>query len=250
MKPNPVTRICETCGKPFTRPASQMLRYKGGQRFCSHECRGLSERKRVTLTCDRCGRAFEKIPSHVWSSSNYCSDACARADHGSKITGERHPKWQGGYRGGYGVDWPAIRLAALLRAGEVCEECGVSNDQHRAMHGCDLHVHHRIPFRVSGSHAPENLQVLCVQCHAQAESKVSNLRPLTPIRTSGKRPGGAYDRCPQCKGKKARHAHLCRSCKTAKHRAESTRFVCPICGGYKANTTSPRCWECRVARRT
>ncbi len=75
----------------------------------------------------------------------------------------------------YGPDWPAIRVAMVLRDGERCRFCGA---QGAANH--PLEVHHLTPLRsflqqypraaaLKLAHDPENLVTLCGPCHRQVE---------------------------------------------------------------------------------
>ena len=50
------------------------------------------------------------------------------------------------------------RRAALDRAGWRCEQCERAGR---------LEVHHKRPLHKGGSHALDNLQVLCVSCHIE-----------------------------------------------------------------------------------
>lgn len=60
---------------------------------------------------------------------------------------------------GYTHDWPAISKAIRAQAGYVCSECHVDLSRHH--HLC--HVHHI--NRVKTDNSPENLRVLCKDCH-------------------------------------------------------------------------------------
>lgn len=63
-------KICSICGKEFTT-------YRHSQKYCSKECRGKADRKRVICTCDYCGVKFEKpINAYHSNGRNYCSDDC------------------------------------------------------------------------------------------------------------------------------------------------------------------------------
>ncbi|MOA18317.1 hypothetical protein D3C78_1386270 [compost metagenome] len=60
---------------------------------------------------------------------------------------------------GYTSDWADISKATREQAGYVCSDCGVDLSSHR--HLC--HTHHI--NRVKTDNRPENLQVLCMDCH-------------------------------------------------------------------------------------
>lgn len=68
--------------------------------------------------------------------------------------------------------WRAKREGALKNSWFRCEECGSQ--------GSDLHVHHVTYDRVGGDERPEDLQVLCSDCHyyhhAFAKAYVAHVR--------------------------------------------------------------------------
>lgn len=45
------------------------------QQFCSRECKSQSQKKRITLQCDGCGKRFENFP-YLKRKTNYCSLDC------------------------------------------------------------------------------------------------------------------------------------------------------------------------------
>lgn len=55
-----------------------------------------------------------------------------------------------------GDRWRAIKEAAIIRAGYKCLVCSV---------GPPLEVHHNTYYRVFGNELPEDLSVLCRDCH-------------------------------------------------------------------------------------
>jgi hypothetical protein len=57
--------------------------------------------------------------------------------------------------------WLEIREHALIRSKRKCEGCGISNSK--------LDVHHDNYERVGGNELPQDLLVLCPDCHAKAE---------------------------------------------------------------------------------
>jgi len=66
-------KTCENCGSIF------MSKNKHA-RFCSIKCSQIYRYREnhVTLTCDYCGKQFDRIKSKVRSDYNYCSDKCFR----------------------------------------------------------------------------------------------------------------------------------------------------------------------------
>lgn len=94
----------------------------------------------------------------------WCSRACLRAERrGTEV------------RGGYGSSWSERRMEAIEQAGECCERCGMGMGRHQEQHGTELHVHHKIPFKVFGrkhheiANSPWNLMVVCTTCHQAVE---------------------------------------------------------------------------------
>lgn len=61
----------------------------------------------------------------------------------------------------YPPDWDE-RKAAARGASGVCEDCGAD---------WQLHVHHRRQISNGGSHRPENLMLLCAECHGFRHGK-------------------------------------------------------------------------------
>ena len=62
--------ICQYCGKEFYAD-------RKGRKFCSNECRSLSQRKRITTKCEQCGKVIQKkkcLYENV--EHHYCSIKC------------------------------------------------------------------------------------------------------------------------------------------------------------------------------
>jgi 5-methylcytosine-specific restriction endonuclease McrA len=67
---------------------------------------------------------------------------------------------------GYGKKWDSMRRAILIRDNFQCRQCG------RLCGGKgEAHVDHIIPKKKSGSNAEQNLQTLCVSCHAKKTNR-------------------------------------------------------------------------------
>lgn len=192
-----MTHTCETCTATFERPPSQ----RG--RFCSRACGYAAMRgagnpmhdpgARVTRTCMTCSATFE-----TWRSEpgRYCSRACLGCANGKRVAVERRKRVDyvcevcgtlaqarpcelprkrfcsrkcsheamrtaSDYR--YGEDWLSQRRAARARDGYECQECGALKH---------LHVHHKVPYRISRSNALANLVTLCASCHTTEEARL------------------------------------------------------------------------------
>lgn len=64
-----------------------------------------------------------------------------------------------------------LREIAILRDGEKCVECGMTRKEHIAKWGKDLHVNHKDHTKVNSL---ENLETLCIRCHAKKSHYKSN----------------------------------------------------------------------------
>lgn len=93
--------ICAICGSHFQRFPSQI----GQNSYCSRACLGKAKQNRISLTCENCGRAFERTASRVRDDGHaFCCVECM-VKH---TRGEHNPNFAGGMK--------TI----------VCEECGRS----------------------------------------------------------------------------------------------------------------------------
>lgn len=141
-----VLRVCE-CGQHFYARKNRCNTY------CSPDCR-LSI-NRFTFNCDYCGKENTRALSKADNSRNemyYCDRECKendqRIDTGPSDIQPSH----------YGNGYYSYRARAFHEFGTVCNRCGY--DELEKM----LDVHH-IDGNRSNS-ALDNLEVLCVWCHA------------------------------------------------------------------------------------
>lgn len=209
---------CDNCGQRFTPDH----RNRGIFHTCSMECRNemLSKRatgKRrsdwITLSCENCGKIFERMPSRVKSEYQFCSYKCkadwARGtnhhmytsiDCVCEICGRefvrtrvRVLKHGGKYcsrvcfsqsqilprQDYYGPNWLKQRAKARKRDSYICQICGEKEETY----GRALDVHHIIPFRDFGldryreANDLSNLITLCKKCHRTIENGV----PITQV---------------------------------------------------------------------
>lgn len=97
----PVLVHCENCGKPFYAKSYKMEELQEGVRHslcCSRECayqvrQGrpvLARRRRVTLTCEICGKSFEETVVHA-ENRRFCSIACKAEYQRTALLGEGNP---------------------------------------------------------------------------------------------------------------------------------------------------------------
>lgn len=119
--------------------------------------------------CDHCGSIFM-----AQSYSDLC-ESCKRRERKRESTAT-YAK-----RGGtdtfdqrHGPDFESQREKALEQAGYECEQCGISDEEHRERDDLfppnrGLHVHHIVDtteFETREEmHALDNLAVLCADCH-------------------------------------------------------------------------------------
>ncbi len=69
--------MCETCGKSYELPPSLV---KGGKHYCSQECHYQGKRTRITFTCERCGKPFERQMAEA-ATARFCSRHCSHLEH-------------------------------------------------------------------------------------------------------------------------------------------------------------------------
>lgn len=119
-------------------------------------------------TCLRCGNPFEIFK---YSRKRYCSLNCQKAGAREKHSGFNHERWKGG-RKRWDIDveaWTGIAQSIRERDGQKCTRCGLSSKESIKKYGRDLHVHHIIPYELSGDNQPCNLRTLCLPCHKKIE---------------------------------------------------------------------------------
>lgn len=75
---------CETCGKPVRVSPAQ--RKRGDGRFCSVECRGIEQRKRIEKPCETCGNPFVVIAARR-DTARFCSLSCFGKSKADRMRG-------------------------------------------------------------------------------------------------------------------------------------------------------------------
>lgn len=168
---------CEFCESEFWRKPS----LRNGKNFCDNECHGkwLSENiygknhhqyQRITVSCKNCGKNKTVPPSQNKKVDNhFCNGHCQTDYYDWK--GEEHPSWKGGTQTYYGKSWYEMRDRVRQRDGNVCQKCGIGEDEL----GIKPAVHHYIPVRefddVNQAHKMENMVQLCQSCHMDIEKR-------------------------------------------------------------------------------
>lgn len=140
---------CKACGKYRYIPKHR------DDKCCSIECRGKLQRKRAIIECFICKKNFERQQDKLKYSKSglfFCSRKCK--DKAQGIEGGCKPIQPLNYKDGS----TRYRKRALREYGSKCKECGYSDLQKM------LDVDHIDNNRKNNK--IENLQVLCVWCHA------------------------------------------------------------------------------------
>lgn len=153
----PVVEVqCDQCTTFFVKERKELARCrrKGSKVFCSRKCFFVSITKLSKRTCLRCHIDFK--PTSI--KQTFCSKSCANGNNASKRIGQKNPSYVDG-RSGY-------RQRALEHYGKVCQHCGYSDDERMldVDHINSNRRHNRL----------ENLQVLCVWCHALKTRKIGS----------------------------------------------------------------------------
>lgn len=79
------TTTCDFCGKKYKKDSFDFTRTK--HNFCSSQCNGLSQRKRIQTTCGFCGKSITITQSYSKKSKSgksFCDKSCA-AIYNNKI---------------------------------------------------------------------------------------------------------------------------------------------------------------------
>lgn len=185
---------CDFCGK-----------LEAKKRFCNKKCKDSFYYKQSlkTLICFKCKVHFEATVNRELCRS--CSQS-----------GEKSPTWKGGHklwqpgklgRDKDGLSWKVQRRLCRERDNYTCQDCGKTREELGYIPHCD----HEIPYRISFSHALDNLKLRCRSCHKKAEAR-------RPELWGGKTFGGHVGReptplCNICKKRRRLIEGLCRPCR-------------------------------------
>jgi len=181
---------CGHCGREFKLPPSHASKAK----FCSRQCYAADRRIVSHVTCDFCGKQFEKKPSQiVRSKHNYCTNECSWAatrkrntqhcewcgkelqripawqnkrhfcskqcsGHGTQQIGPANRNWKGGRKVLQRDRSKAWTREVKDRAGHVCAICGAADE---------LHAHHIESFARNKDlrYDVNNGVCVCARCH-------------------------------------------------------------------------------------
>ena len=183
---------CAHCGASYVKKANHK-----GSKFCSDDC-FVASRRVKPHTCVTCGTLFTPVkyrPSVArmvaYTGRHNCSKLCIdewkaktrseymRANR-DKFSGANSWNWKGAclrrnksYRG---PDWTEIAAKARARDRNICQNCGMTHEQHSERWKQALEVHHIVPFYEFTDHKKanrsSNLVTLCKSCHAAADRAI------------------------------------------------------------------------------
>lgn len=160
-KPRKVFALnCFVCNTEFWVPKHVIQK----DLCCSHECGNKKRRNREKVNCSYCKKEIERTPSKKLNSRSghyFCNRKCKESAQtlGPFQIEEIQPEHYGLLDGA-----SAYRLRALRSLDNVCNMCQYSENVKM------LDVHHIDGDRSNGN--LENLQILCVWCHALTTRKV------------------------------------------------------------------------------
>lgn len=269
IKISPMKITCQECGSEFE--AKGLSPENAAKRkFCNRECWRKNalgpnnpRRSMTKVSCHHCGVEFQLVASRI-REFNYCCLSHARVEHRKKVNREKAPNWKGGALNGRGQAWERIRLEVIASQGAKCQNCGMTNEQHKKKYRRSLTVHHIRPFRLSLDNSHGNLKTLCLPCHSREEADCTarltdEEKAVMAANTAEAKSKGldpervpwAYDLCPSCHGRKARKAEVCRKCKSEILKNANPKLFCTRCGIKKNKATSQpsMCRKCSINSR-
>lgn len=152
-----ITRPCDYCQEAYQAESRYLNRRQG--MYCSRACAGKATHpvlvRNPNVVCARCSKAYYLRPSRIKASKsglNFCSAAChnlaARIDGGIPAVFPAH----------FDQGTTSYRARAFRAYGKVCSQCAYKEDSRM------LDVDHIDSDRKNNT--LDNLQVLCVWCHA------------------------------------------------------------------------------------
>ena len=148
-----LTLLCPNCHSLIPTFGSLNI----GHGRCNGALAHLGERRTGSMVCDWCGKDFETTPSKLKNSKkdlHFCTRSCKdTAQRIGGLDGFQTPHYGIGVRG-----LKTYRERVFREKGEVCCRCGYSGDSKM------LDADHIDEDRSNNN--IENLQVLCVWCHA------------------------------------------------------------------------------------
>jgi len=173
-----VDRTCPVCHRLFQTHPCRLLGERRGI-FCSRKCKSIGRIKRQKrfseYTCKECGVHFTRRLGYG-GTGDCCSMKCRHVYFGRKRRGANHPFWKGGRAR---RTWRVRTIIdARIKESGKCERCGSTE------YLCGHHKKKHADFP-EWRESPENIEVLCRQCHAKEHPEMS-WAILRPLQRSGK----------------------------------------------------------------
>jgi len=162
---NYITKLCPVCGSEFTIHICQVER--GGGIYCSISCARSGsptrKRNRANVTCENCGKEFEKHHSEIKRNvhdKHFCSSDCWYEYN----QGENHCGYEGGQNERVNPDYLKWRKEIIQRDKGYCRLCH-SQDRLEVHH---IHMFAKYPSKRWNI---ENGIMLCHNCHIGFRNK-------------------------------------------------------------------------------
>lgn len=158
-----IEKDCEQCGKKFIFKLSANRRVDGNRgRFCCKNCYDDWQRRNQRVEkCKLCGK--EIIVStknrHIYNNT-FCGKSCYASYRNRDLSGK--------YIDGDINANRSYRLIARENNENCCSLCGYDKIQEI------LHVHHKDGNRLD--HDPNNLEILCPNCHCEKHLEMKHLK--------------------------------------------------------------------------
>ena len=181
--------VCGHCGEIFQKTAGA---YKaavrdGKNQGCCQLHTHILNGSTLSLTCDECGKVFERAKSLSTGKYSFCSKECLNKNLEHVLRGEDHYHYIDGKSSNWrGAGWKPIRRHIRKRDNNTCYLCGITKDEL----GQELSVHHLVRFEEFEDSAEANdyanLISLCPSCHHSEEINptISRIVPLIRERRS------------------------------------------------------------------
>lgn len=159
---------CSGCGVEIDRKQYRLKRYSNS--YCSLDCQlkkmAQSKKNGTLIPCKTCQEPTYVTPSRRRKSKTgnfFCSKSCSSAYTASRRLGEEHPNY---VIGEHSYRSKALRIQGSYCQNPNCELTAADIETPESM----LDVHHIDGNRKNNE--IDNLQVLCVWCHAKISRKL------------------------------------------------------------------------------
>jgi len=165
--PNPwdkskIEKICELCKKKFFPWKRSEGKFCGA--ICQRVGRKIRPAKMVEFSCKCCGGKVIRPKYDTDINTKFCSIQCMANVRGEGMRREKHYRWKGGdHRTGSRPLCDRIKKSV-----GKCEKCDSTQN---------LQTHHKIKVidRPDLVADPSNIEVICVECHAQEHPEFAGM---------------------------------------------------------------------------